>query len=362
MTDKSICFVIHSLQVGGMERVMSEIVNYFVKTKKHQVHLILYGIKREIFYEVNETVIIHKPKFEFDNSKRLLSTLKTVRFLRNTIKEIDPISVLSFGERWNNLVLLSLLGTPIPIYVSDRAQPDKPLGFKDDFLRRKLYPRAKGIIAQTSQAKSFYESFLANHPKIRVIGNPINQQAIVNTPREKIVLTVGRLIETKHHDELIKLFVKINKLDWKLIIVGGDALNQDNKQKLEELVKSLNAQDRIILTGSQQDVASYYKRSAVFAFTSSSEGFPNVVGEALSFGLPVVSFDCIAGPSDMIQEGENGYLIELFDYKEFTSKLSLLMEDAVLREKMSSFAPTSILKFDKNQIGQEYFEFITQSS
>ncbi len=351
--------MIHSLQVGGMERVMSEIISYFAKTNAYNIHLILYGIKREVFYEIPDDVIIHKPTFEFDNTKRLLSTLKTLRFLRNRIKEIDPISVLSFGERWNNLVLLSLLATSIPVYVSDRAQPDKPLGFKDDFLRRKLYPRAKGIIAQTSQAKSFYESYLANHPKIRVIGNPINQQEIMETPKEKIVLTVGRLIETKHHDELIKLFVKINKLDWKLIIVGGDALNQHNKQKLEKLVKSLNAQDRVVLAGNQQDVASYYKRSAIFAFTSSSEGFPNVVGEALSFGLPVVSFDCVAGPSDMIQEGENGYLIKLFDYQEFALKLSLLMDDTFLREKMAGFAPISIRKFEKNQIAKEYFKFIT---
>lgn len=362
MESKSICFVIHSLQVGGMERVMAEIVDYFVKTNKYEVHLVLYGIKREIFYEVPKEVIIHKPKFEFDNSKRLSSTLKTLRFLRNEIKKIDPISVLSFGERWNNLVLLSLLGTPIPVYVSDRAQPDKPLGLKDDFLRRKLYPKAKGIIAQTSQAKDFYETSLANYPEIRVIGNPINQQEFVTIPREKIVLSVGRLIESKHHDELIKLFVKINKQDWKLIIVGGDALNQHNKHKLEGLVKSLNAQDRVVLAGNQQDVASYYKKSAIFAFTSSSEGFPNVVGEALSFGLPAVSFDCIAGPSDMILDGENGYLIKLFDYQEFALKLSLLMEDTFLREEMGAFAPTSIRKFEKSNIGKAYFEFITQSS
>lgn len=362
MESKSICFVIHSLQVGGMERVMSEILDYFVKTKKYQVHLVLYGINRDIFYEVKESVIIHKPKFEFDNSKRLSSTLKTLQFLRHKIKEIDPISVLSFGERWNNLVLLSLLGTSIPVYVSDRAQPNKPLGFKDDFLRRKLYPKAKGIIAQTSQAKDFYKCFLSKQPEIRVIGNPINQQEIVTVPKEKIILSVGRLIESKHHDELIKLFVKINKQDWKLIIVGGNTLNQNNKQKLEKLVKSLNAQDRIVLAGKQEDVASYYKKSAVFAFTSSSEGFPNVVGEALSFGLPVVSFDCIAGPSDMIQNGENGYLIKLFDYQEFASKLSLLMEDTSLREEMAAFAPTSIRKFEKNHIGKAYFEFITQSS
>jgi GalNAc-alpha-(1->4)-GalNAc-alpha-(1->3)-diNAcBac-PP-undecaprenol alpha-1,4-N-acetyl-D-galactosaminyltransferase len=108
MQNKKICFVIHSLQAGGMERVMSELVNYFAANEKYTVHLVLYGIKREVFYEVSKRVLIHRPSFEFDNSKRLFHTVKTIAFLRKTIRAINPISVLSFGETWNNMVLLSL--------------------------------------------------------------------------------------------------------------------------------------------------------------------------------------------------------------------------------------------------------------
>ncbi len=342
-----------------MERVMSVLLNYFAAKKTYEVHLVLYGRQRDIFYDIDENIIIHKPTFEFDNSKRIRATLKTLLFLRKTVKHIGPKSILSFGERWNNLVMLALMNTGIPIYLSDRAQPDKSLGAKDNFLRKILYPRAKGLIAQTLRAKEYYESISLNN-NITVIGNPIPQQNILQYGRENIVLSVGRLIKSKHHDELIKIFSKIGNKDWKLIIVGGDALKQNRKQELETLIRTLNVKENVILAGSQKDVASYYKRSSIFAFTSSSEGFPNVVGEALSFGLPVISFDCVAGPADMINDGSNGYLIQLFNYEDFSQKLELLMNDLSLRKKMSQNGPLSIRKFEKENIGQQYYRLLTE--
>jgi glycosyltransferase involved in cell wall biosynthesis len=358
---KKIAFLIPSLQPGGMERVMSEIIDYFSTKPNLEHHLVLFGIDREVFYKIPSSVIIHRPDFEFDNNKRFWHTIKTILFIRKTIKKINPNTVLSFGELWNNLVLLALLNTSYSVFVSDRCQPNKSLGKLHDYLRKKLYQNANGIIAQTSIAKSIYQKGIVKNTKIKVIGNPINKQELVTAPREKIVLSVGRLIESKHHNELIKLFVKLNKPDWKLIIVGGDALKQNNSEVLNDLIISLNAQNRVILAGNQKDVTSYYKKSSVFAFTSSSEGFPNVIGEALSFGLPVIAFDCIAGPSDMIEEGKNGNLIKLFDYDDFSKKLSILMEDSILRNKMATFAPISIEKFEKNIIGQEYFKFVTHN-
>jgi GalNAc-alpha-(1->4)-GalNAc-alpha-(1->3)-diNAcBac-PP-undecaprenol alpha-1,4-N-acetyl-D-galactosaminyltransferase len=358
---KKIAFLIPSLQPGGMERVMSEIMDYCGTIPNIEVHLILFGLKRDVFYKIPAKTIIHRPNFQFNKSKRFINTLKTILFIRKKIKEINANTILSFGELWNNLVLIALLNTKYPVFVSDRSQPNKSLGKVHDFLRKKLYKNAQGVIAQTSKAKSIYEFGFVKNGNIIVIGNPIKQQDPVNTPREKIVLSVGRLIESKHHNELIKLFAKINNPDWKLVIVGGDALNQNNSEKLEKLVQSLNVKSKIILMGNQKDVASFYKKSSVFAFTSSSEGFPNVIGEALSFGLPVVAFDCIAGPSDMIVDGENGYLIDLFDYDNFKSKLENLMNDNANIERMSKLAPISVKKFEKNTIANEYLKFITSN-
>ena len=361
MENKSVCFVIHSLQAGGMERVMSELVNYFAATKKYQVHLVLYGIKREVFYSISKDIIVHKPSFEFNNSKRLISTLKTIHFLRKKCKEINPISVLSFGERWNNLVLLALLGSNIPVFVSDRAQPDKPLGFKDDTLRKWLYPTAKGVVVQTSKALTIFQK-MYKQSNFKVIGNPIRAIENQNHTKENYVLMVGRYIKSKQQDALIRIFAKVNAPNWKLILLGYDHLQQSNQANWEKLAEDVEIKDKVIFTGKQANVEEYYSKSKIFAFTSKSEGFPNVIGEAMSAGLPVIAFDCVAGPSDLITNNTNGYLIPLNNEELFVQKLQYLIDNQSVREDFGKNAKNSMAQFELNYICKQYEEFIIDNN
>ncbi len=355
---KKICLVIPSLNAGGMERVMSELAGYFSAIPELEVHLVMYGIKPELFYETPSNLIIHKPSFVFNNKLRLWFTLRTFLFLRMEIKKINPYSILSFGEYWNSLVLIALWSLKYPIYVSDRCQPDKSLGKLHDFLRRKLYLKAKGVIVQTEKAKDIYQQIM---PKARlyVIGNPIREINSKNTiNKENIVLSVGRLIKSKHHDNLIRIFSKTNLPGWKLIIVGGNALKQDNLERLKNLTRELGIENEVELTGTRNDIDQFYLKSKIFAFTSSSEGFPNVIGEALTCGLPVVSYDCIAGPSEMITDGENGFLIPVFNDELFRHKLQSLVDNEELRDKMGKNAMESMKKFSVEGIGKEYLNLI----
>ena len=356
---KKLCLVIHSLQAGGMERVMSELASYFSTQSDIETHLVLYGLNREIFYEIPSNVVLHIPDFEFDNNKRLLSTLKTIRYLRKEIKGINPSAVLSFGEHWNNFVLISMWGLKYPVFVSDRSQPDKSLGKVQDFLRKKLYPTAKGIILQTEKAK---EIFLKRnyHANIAVIGNPIRKfdMPAQKNERAPIVIMVGRLIDSKNQDKLIEIFAKVDAPNWKLMIVGYDHLKQQNMERLKKLANDLGIGERVIFTGKHDHVETLYLQSAIFAFTSSSEGFPNVIGEAMAAGLPVVAFDCVAGPSEMINDGQNGFLVPLFDLHTFQEKLSLLIADPILRKKMGDNAYKSIQRFSKDRICREFHDFL----
>jgi GalNAc-alpha-(1->4)-GalNAc-alpha-(1->3)-diNAcBac-PP-undecaprenol alpha-1,4-N-acetyl-D-galactosaminyltransferase len=124
-----------------MERVMTQLIDEFVKKKDVELHLILYGLRRDIFYKIPGSVIIHKPNFEFNNTYRVCNTIRTMFFIRSKVKSINPDSLLSFGELWNNFVLLALFGLKIPAYVSDRCQPNKSLGFFHDRLRKWLILR-----------------------------------------------------------------------------------------------------------------------------------------------------------------------------------------------------------------------------
>ena len=353
-----ICLVIPSLQAGGMERVMSELAGYFSEKDNIETHLVLYGITREIFYPIPDSIIIHRPTFIFNNRWRLYYTLRTLVYLRKTIKNINPNSILSFGEVWNSFVLISMLGFRYPIYISDRCSPEREYTIFHSILRKLLYPKAKGIIAQTQKAKDIYYKHFS-HKNIVVIGNPIRIiENGIPIDRNKTVLMVGRLIKSKNQDKLIEMFLNIQMPGWKLVLVGYDHLQQKHFKRLEEMIAQNKAEDKVFLEGKQFSIERYYMTSRIFAFTSSSEGFPNAIGEAMSAGLPVIAFDCVAGPSEMIKDNQNGFLIPLFDYALFQEKLEILMLNEKLRNSFGESSREDIKKFSIKNIGEQYLEFL----
>lgn len=352
----------HSLQAGGMERVMTELACYFAENTELHVDLVLYGIRRDIFFNLHDGITVHRPPFPFKDQQRLFSTLKTFWFLRRKIRELRPDTVLSFGEYWNTFVLLATYRLGIPVYVSDRSQPDKSIGRLHEFLRKVLYPTAAGVIAQTIKAK---EIFLGMYKPARmaVIGNPLRAiRANGAVARENIVLMVGRLIKSKNQEALISIFLRIGMPGWKLVLVGYDHMKQQNEQRLKTMVRELGGEDRVVFAGKQAHVDDFYLRSKIFAFTSLSEGFPNAIGEAMSAGLPVVAYDCIAGPAEMIEDGKNGFLVPLNDERLFTERLEFLMRNERMREEMGAAARQSIGRFSIQQIGNQFYEFILGGS
>ncbi len=355
---KKVAFVIPTMSSGGMERVMSEIVSYFSVMSIVDCHLIVYGKPNNDFYSVPSNVLMYKPKFKFNDAQRNLDTVKTAIFIRRTVSQIQPDVLLSFGEYWNNFVILSLMGLKIPIYVSDRSSPNISLGKLHDFLRRKLYCRAAGIIVQTTKAKEIFETKFNNN-NIKVIGNPIRSIATKDDiNRENIIVSVGRLITTKNFNHLIDIFARINKTDWKMIIIGGDSNKQNNSISLQAQIDQLGMSENIIMAGTQKNVEDYLLRAKIFAFTSSSEGFPNVIGEAMSAGLPVVSYDCVAGPSDMIEDGKSGFLIPMFDDQLFEEKLRYLMTNEDVVVSMGAYAREGIKVFSVENIGRQFYNFM----
>ena len=343
---KIVC-IIHSLGLGGMERVMAILLNSFAQRKGVEVSLLLIGRDRNVSFELVDNIQVYQPDFTFNPQQRNLSTMKTMRFIRKRVKEINPDTILSFGEYWNNLVLLSLYGLKYPVYVSDRSQPNKNLGKVQNLMRNKLYPTASGYIAQTEKAAEIAQKNQWNK-NIAIIGNPITQVSEDKTvEKENIILTVGRLIPTKHIDELMEMFKTINDKDWKLIVVGGNAKNLHLLEDYQQRVKKWNLEDRIHLVGAQTNVADYYKKAKIFAFTSSSEGFPNVVGEAMAFGLPVIAYDCVAGPSDLIEDGKTGFLIEERNQERYIKNLKRLMSDAGLRKTLGENGKEKTMAFIK---------------
>lgn len=357
-----ICCVIPSLQSGGMERVMSVLINGFIHQYGAETHVVLYGSNRGVFYDLDDSAIIHTPEWQFDKKHRIRDTIRTMLFLRKTLKKLRSDAILSFGAFWNSLVLLSCYGKHFPIYISDRGTPMYSTSGFNYRLKQFLYPTAKGIIVQTNTAKQLCtQRYRQNN--FKVIGNPIRE--IVSSEaveRKNIIVSVARLVNTKNFDRLISIFEQINNKDWKLIIVGGNADGQHVLEELQAQRDKSPMKENIILAGTQKDVESYLLKAKIFAFTSSEEGFPNAIGEAMSAGLPVVSYNCITGPSEMIEDGKNGYLTDVFDDATFKNRLETLMNDEELRAEMGRNAKESIRLFSEEKIIEKFYQFITEKA
>jgi len=352
--------VIHDLSFGGSQRAMALFVNEFSKTSYIDVHLILYGNDAPSVYDLSDKVTVHRPSFRFDKRFRFLSTLRRLHFLRSTLGLGNYDAILSFGERWNNFVMLATLGQNIPVYLSDRSSPALNLGLPQTFLRKLLYPLASGLIAQTSHSRAMANRQNLNG-RICVVPNPVAERQLASeAERENIILSVGRVIATKNYDRLLSIFASLEIGGWKLVIVGDDSQGQNHLSELRTRANRLNLSERVEFAGQQTDVQRFYDRAKIFAFTSSSEGFPNVVSEALSAGLPVVTYDCVAGPSDLIRNGENGFLIDLFDDVSFNEKLVFLMTNEAQRLAMSAEARRSVAHLNASTIAGKVLDFMQE--
>ncbi|MFN7674437.1 glycosyltransferase [Flavobacterium sp.] len=351
---KKICLVSHTLQMGGMERVMAGYANYLAKNNKFEVTLILL-LKVQKFYDIDDRVTIIEPNFEYNKKNRILYLIKIIFWLRKEIKNTRAQSVLSFGEYWNSLMLVSTSGLKISKYISDRSKPTIEWKGFNKIIREITYKNATGFIAQTKlAAKMIEEKYKITNTL--VTGNPIRIiEFDDNDERENIIISVGRLIEYKQFNKLISIFSRLsNSQNWKLMILGDGPLLDD----LQVQIKELNLNDKVILCGAIKNVDDYLIKSKIFAFTSYYEGFPNALAEGMMAGCSCISFDCISGPSDIIENKKNGFLIPLNDEEEFLSKLQLLVDNPSIIEDFRIQGQKSIQKYTEEIVHKKMMEFI----
>ena len=115
-------------------------------------------------------------------------------------------------------------------------------------------------------------------------------------------------------------------------------------------IKEYNLQDRLILKGKVSNVEDYYENSALYVMTSRFEGLPMTLLEAKNHKLPIVSFDCPTGPSEIIRNNVNGYLVKANDIKEMSNKVNSVLQDDKKLKEFSDKAELDIDKFNINSI------------
>lgn len=354
MNLKRICFLLPSLTAGGAERVMATLANYFVQEKNVELHLILY-LKNEQFYDIDNDIKIHTPSFDYKKYPQAVSTILVLKYIRKKLRQIQPHALLSFGGKYNSLVLLAASGLPVQCFISDRSRPSISYGKLQNILNPHLYAKATGIIAQTNLAKELIKK-KTNHSNVIVIGNPVRMvDCSAPIRKEKIILNAGRFIKSKNQKLLIDYFDETASEDWQLVFLGaGLELNM-----VKQYATTKKSQSRISFLGSVKEIDDWYLRASVFAFTSTSEGFPNALGEAMAAGLACISFDCEAGPADLIDDGLNGFLVEVENHFQYKEKLERLLSNEALREKFGEEAKRKMQQFDEKVISDQYFKFMS---
>lgn len=342
---KSILFFVSSMQGGGAERVAALLCNRWV-AQGYKVTLIpTFSGRGTCLYPLNERVNLVYLADRVGTTRRTpLTMLLRLRAMRQLVRETRADVVLSFLTHVNVATLIATRGLGVPVVVSERTYPSAMrIGPIWSRLRQAAYPWAKRVVMQTAGGLDWLAREIPDACGV-VVPNPcvfplpesepkISPEVIVGANR-KILLGVGRLCEEKQFGLLIAAFVKLaaHFSDWDLAIIGEG----EERSALEAQVVTAGMADRVHLPGRVGNVGDWYQRADLYAMSSRFEGFPNTLLEALAHGLPSVSLDCATGPSDLIRDGVNGYLVPPESGVDgLVARLAQLMAGPALRADMS---------------------------
>lgn len=359
MAKKKIVIVLPKLTPGGTERTAVVLANYMVEKDIDVTILVMF--KRDKFYELHPKVKLIEPDNFRDLYGKIMSFPMLLWYLRQNIKREKPDTVFCLG--YMLLGIITSVGLKTKVIISGRSSPDR-VRFPGNALFNGFYNfcysilrfRINGIIAQTNYAKEVYQKKY-NCP-IVVIPNFLREIKEFQHDRQNKIVTLGRCSYEKAQHFLLEAFSKVNAPHWKLTLVGDGPLLNDLKKQANDL----NIAEKVEFCGFQKEVDFYLSQAKIFGFTSIIEGYPNALIEGMANGLAPVSFNCVAGPSDIIKEGENGFLVPVGNVELFAEKLQLLIDHPTLLNEMSSNASKIKQTNDLKIIAEQYKEFLLPSA
>lgn len=350
-------FVIHGLQSGGAERVMSVLCNTFAE-QGINVILALTEHNDNFAYNINSVVRIVDAS-SLSGSSLVSYRGDNIKKLRELYKTEKPDAVISFITRTNICAILAGLGLNIPIIISERNNPVvDPRSRKTRLLRDLLYPLAAGCVFQTEFAMNCFPGKVKR--KSKVIFNPISadiKTVDLNQKREKRIVSICRLNKQKNIPLLIHSFANIcNKYPDYCLEIYGEG---EEEKHLEEMINHLGISEKCRLMGHTSHPMEILASSQIFALSSDYEGMPNALIEAMCAGCACVSTDSPAyGARDLIRNQENGLLVSVGDEKEFTEALEFLIINNGRRERIGIEAREVINKVDTDITTKKWLSFI----
>lgn len=317
-TSKPISFFIPGLQGGGAQRVVVNLANALPDITDHPIHVVLAHKVGEFVDELRPEVKI----IDLGTKRASRSVFALARYMRRVRPEV-MISSLNYA---NVMFLISglIAGRPCRLVVREANVVRNYNGSLHSNVRNKItiqlmrffYPRADKVVAICSDVlQTMLDAGIKIQNNVAMIGNPVEikpQESFVEPemswlpdPHPPFICSVGRLNEQKGFDTLLEAFERLKEKALHLVIVGEGPLRYSLTRQAQEL----GIADRVHMPGFVSNPRSVVKSSELFVLSSRWEGFVNVLLEALSTGVPVVSTDCPGAPRDILGNGAHGHLV-----------------------------------------------------
>ncbi|WP_345974741.1 glycosyltransferase [Sulfurimonas sp. HSL3-7] len=315
-----VLFVLAQLVGGGAERVTINIMR-LLDRNIFDIHLLVMCSDGPSFEYLPSDITLHDIKV----SKTMFSIFK----LRQKILQISPDVIYSTLFRTHEALYFALLNVqnrPIVVMRSQNSPKlllqNKRMGLFSKFLLETAYKSADLVLAQTPEMKDeIIKYHNINATKVHVLLNPLDTDNI-NAKIEKIenpfdpqrinVVAAGRLAKQKGFDILIKSFKYVveNNNQFFLHIIGEDL---GEKERLEQIVHELSLENNVKFWDYQNNPYRFFFFSDLYVLSSRWEGMPNTVIENLYLRKPIVATNCIPYMNKLIQNGKNGFLVDVND-------------------------------------------------
>lgn len=345
MRPSSLVLCAPSLAQGGAERVICWLADA-LRERGHEVVLVTAASRKRDFY--SPPALAQRVSLTDDMAAR--GSIAALRALHALLSQRRPDLVVSFLPRTNVASVLASRLAGCRVVVCERIDPRmEPLPWSTRIGRALVYPLSHGIVLQTGGARVWARRHVP-FGHLGIIPNPVRHlvrpAGIEPAP---VILGAGRLFPQKRFDRLIDVFAAIapDFPQLRLRIVGDGPL----RDQLQQRAEATGFGSRIEFPGAIQDIESEYARAKLFVLSSDFEGFPNVLAEAMSFGLPVVAVDCPTGPAEMIRSGINGILVPRGDEQGLIAAVRSMLHDEKLaarlgqeaRDVVNRYAPQAVL-------------------
>ena len=351
---------------AGLERILIDKVNWLAEKSDHEIHVVTFDQgNHPLAFPLHPNidlrdinVSLHR-SYQYDGIKRLLYSKKLhnllLKRLKLTIQEISPDIIFSLQKPNIHDVVKAAGSVPV-VFESHSSRKGRFMETLTLWKKIKVIfneksyehsiKKVKCLVALTQGDALEWQKINSN---VVVIPNVVhlNLTGKNSSLVEKKVVFVGRYAVQKDIGSLLQIWqiIHLRYPDWRLDIYGGYGPEID---KWFDIISTQQA--NVFAHHSVPDLSEIFLHSSMLLLTSLYEPFGLVIPEAMSFGLPVVSFDCPYGPSDIISDGVDGFLIKNRSIDEFAEKVCLLIWDIELRKRMGKAGVLSSKRYSADII------------